>query len=81
MSAHALPQRRTDDSDLAVDENTLQGGSSGGPVGPVIPKCPKYTFKTGDVAEDELLSGGQPNKKPNLICYTNDVTPNGYEYA
>ena len=83
MSVRALPQRRQSDTDLAaVDENTLQGGSSsGGPVGPVIPKCPKYNPKTGDVAEDDLLSGGKPVAQPKLTCYTNDVTPNGYEIA
>ena len=96
--ARASPQRRQSDTDLAVDEtplqgdgslegpvdeNTLQGGSSsGGPVGPVIPKCPKYNPKTGDViAEDDLLSGGKHHPKPKLVCYTYDVTPWGYEYA
>jgi hypothetical protein len=81
MSARASPQRRTDDADLAVDDSILQGGSSGGSVGPVIPKCPPYNPKARDIAEDELLSGGKPHHKPHLICYTYDVTPKGYEYA
>jgi len=89
ISVRALPQRRTD-SDLVVeDDNVLQGegsleaSSGNGNVIVVWPKCPKYNPKTGDVAgtQDDLLSGGKPDKKPKLICYTYDVTPWGYEYA
>ena len=78
MSVSALPQRR-DDADLAaVDDSVLQG-----PVAPGgVPECPpNYDSRTGDIAvDDDLLSGGNPDGKPKLICLTNKQTSKGYEW-